>query len=215
VKYLNYVLLPFVLFFVGCASNNIHQTDAAESQASFSPQRQVIRTARLTLSVVSIDEQANALSSMVKDYGGYTEPNNRFAEKRANLSIKIPSEKLDSFINEVSNLGKVTYKSTSSRDVTEQIIDIDARIKNLIALRARYRELLNKANTVEEMISIEKELAKIQIEIDSIEGRKRSLVDQVAMSSVNLTLEQETIYGPLGYLGKGLMWAIGKLFVIK
>lgn len=191
------------------------QADAAASESSFSPQRQIIRTASITLSVENIDEKVNNLSSMVEIYGGYVKSNNRYTEKRASLNIKVPSDKLDIFISEVSQLGKVTYKSTSSNDVTDQVIDIDARMKNLIVLRARYRELLVKAYSVEEIISIEKELSKIQTEIDSIEGRRKSLLDQVAMSSVNVTFEQKTIYGPLGYVGKGLLWAIGKLFVIQ
>ncbi|WP_394202362.1 DUF4349 domain-containing protein [Marinagarivorans algicola] len=214
-RYLKFVLLPCVLFFVGCASNNMKQAEAEASQASFSPKRHIIQTASLTLSVENIDEKVNALSSLVEGYGGYVKSNNRYTEKRANLNIKIPSSKLDIFITEISNLGKVTSNSTSSRDVTDQVIDIDARMKNLIVLRARYRELLGKANTVKEVVSIEKELSKIQTEIDTIEGRRKSLLDQVAMSSVNVTFEQKTIYGPLGYIGKGLMWAIGKLFVIK
>lgn len=191
------------------------QAEAAASLASFSPKRHVIRTASLTLSVENIDERVNALSSLAEGYGGYVQSNNRYTEKRANLHVKIPSAKLDMFITEVLNLGKVTSNSTSSRDVTDQVIDIDARMKNLIVLRSRYRELLAKANTVKEIISIEKELSKIQTEIDTIEGRRKSLLDQVAMSSVNVTFEQKTIYGPLGYIGKGLLWAIGKLFVIK
>lgn len=213
VKYFKFVLLPCVLFFVGCASNNMEQ--AAASQASFSPKRHIIRTASLTLSVENIDEKVNSLSSLVEGYGGYVRSNSRHTEKRTSLNIKIPSTKLDIFISEVSNLGKVSNKSTSSRDVTDQVIDIDARMKNLIALRARYRELLGKANTVKEIVSIEKELSQIQTEIDTIEGRRKSLLDQVAMSSVNVTFEQKTIYGPLGYVGKGLIWVIGKLFVIK
>lgn len=190
-------------------------SEAEASQASFSSKRHIIRTASLTLSVENIDEKINALSSLVEGYGGYVKSNNRYTEKRASLNIKIPSVKFDIFITEVLNLGKVTSNSTSSRDVTDQVIDIDARMKNLIVLRSRYRELLGKANTVKEIISIEKELSKIQTEIDTIEGRRKLLLDQVAMSSVNVTFEQKTIYGPLGYIGKGLMWAIGKLFVIK
>lgn len=214
-RYLKFVLLPCVLFFVGCASNNMKQAEAAATPASFSPKRHIIRTASLILSVEYIDEKVNTLTSLVEGYGGYVKSSSRHTEKRANLNIKIPSNKLNMFITEVSDLGKVTYKSTSSRDVTDQVIDIDARMKNLIALRARYRELLGKSNTVEEIVSIEKELSKIQTEIDTIEGRRKSLLDQVAMSSVNVTFEQKTIYGPLGYIGKGLMWVIGKLFVIK
>lgn len=185
------------------------------AKSGFASHRQIIRTASLTLAVEDNEERVSVLSSMVKEYGGYVQSNRKYTQKRVILNVKVPSEKLDSFINDVSDLGTLTSKSSSSQDVTTQVIDIDARLKNLIALRARYRELLNKANTVEEIVSIEKELSKIQTEIDLIDGRRKSLLDQVAMSSVNVTFEQKTIYGPLGYVGKSILWVIGKLFVIK
>lgn len=213
-------LLQLTLFFlcfdlIGCASNTSVDSEIPSKKASFSSQRLVIQTANLTLSVENIEDKVDALTAIVEGYRGYIQSNRRYTEKRANLNVKVPSDKLNAFVNDVSDLGTVTYKSTSSRDVTEEVIDIDAHLKSLRALRARYRELLAKANTVGEIISIEKELSKTQVEIDSIEGRRKALSNQVTMSSVLVKLEQKTIYGPLGYLGKGLILAIKKLFVIR
>lgn len=214
-RYLKLALFPYILVLIGCVSNNAMHAEAAVAQTSSHHQRQIVRTVSLTISVDDIEEKVGILSSMVESYGGYVKSSNRYTEKRANLYIKVPSKSLGSFISETSSLGKVTSTSTSTKDVTEQISDIDARLKNLIALRARYRELLAKANTIEEMLSIEKELSKVQTEIDTIDGRKKLLLDQVTMSSVNVIFKQKTIYGPLGYVSKGFVWIISKLFVIK
>lgn len=216
-KYFRLIFFPCILVLISCASNDVmyDAIKADSAQAGSKIHRQIIRTASLIISVENIEDKVGVLSSMIESYGGYIKSNNRYTEKRVNLNVKVPLEKLDSFIDDVSSLGKITSNSTSSKDMTEQIVDIDARLKNLIALRSGYRELLGKANTVEEILSIEKELSEIQTEIDSIDGRRKLLLDQVAMASVNVTLEQKKIYGPLGYVGKWLMWAVGKLFVIK
>ncbi len=71
------------------------------------------------------------------------------------------------------------------------------------------------AHNVEDVISIEKELARIQTEIDSIESRRNHLVSNVSQSKIDIQLNQKTLLGPLGYLGKGIAWIIAKLFVIK
>lgn len=215
VKYLKLILMPCFLIFWGCSSVSALNAPAPNAKASYSASRQVIRTANVTVTVDNIDEKSVALSNLVKAHEGYVKSKNQFREKTTHFSVKVPSEALGKFLELISSLGEVTHRSTSSDDVTEQIVDIEARLKNLTVLRNRYRQLLEKANTVEEILSIERELSKVQTEIDSIEGRRKSLLDQVAMSSVTVTLEQKTIYGPLGYVGKGLMWAIGKLFVIQ
>lgn len=213
-KILRYSLLVCLIVLVGCES-----TAASKSimtvKGDMAEARLIVKSASLTLSVVHIDETILAVSGAVAQYGGYVQSDDRYTEKRANLHLKIPSEKLEPFVNGLSSFGKVKSKSTASKDVTDQVIDIDARLTNLLALRVRYRELLSKANTVKEIISIEKELANIQTEIDAIDGRKKSLLNQVSLSSVHVTLKEKTIYGPIGYVGKGIFWAIGKLFVIK
>lgn len=103
----------------------------------------------------------------------------------------------------------------SSRDVTEEVTDIDARLKNLRDLRGRFREVLSKAEKIEDILNIERELARIQTEIDAIEGRRESLLGSVNESKIDLELNQKTLLGPLGYLGRGIIWTISKLFVIK
>lgn len=213
-KILRYLVLIWAVALVGCASPGALQSDKAE-EVSINDNRKIIKSASLSLSVDHIDETAIAISRIVGEYNGYIHSNNRYSEKRANVSLKVPSAQLEKFVEDLSDLGEVLSKSTSAHDVTGQIIDIDARLKNLFILRTRYRDLLSKANTVGEIISIEKELAEVQTEIDSIEGKRNALLDQVSLSSVYVTIEEKTIYGPLGYVGKGVVWVISKLFVIK
>jgi hypothetical protein len=121
----------------------------------------------------------------------------------------------------VERSGTVQRRHVKGEDVTEQYVDVETRLKNNLALRDRFRDLLAKAKDVKEILLIEAELNRIQSEIDSMEARMRVLKDQIQMSTIRVSLEQQvppkpaTIYGPLGYLYKGAEWFVVKLFVIR
>ena len=103
----------------------------------------------------------------------------------------------------------------ASEDVTEKYIDTEARLKNAVALRDRLKALLNQAKDVKDVLEIEKELARVQGDIDSMEGRLKKLKEQVDYAVVDLTLNRRKILGPLGYIVYGVAWVIQKLFVIQ
>lgn len=104
-----------------------------------------------------------------------------------NMVIRVPSQNFDVFVNDISN--GVTYfdrKEISSKDVTEEFIDVEARLKAKKVLEARYFELLQKANKVSEMIEIETQLATIREEIDAKEGQLRYMKSRISMSTISL-----------------------------
>lgn len=118
-------------------------------------------------------------------------------------------------MDSLSRIGTVTYRKISMDDVTAQYLDLEAEIKNKRALRDRLRQLLAKSETVKDTLAIEKELSRVQTELDQLEGRLKLLRSQVAMSTLNLNLERETIPGPLGVATKSTGWALKKLFVLN
>ncbi len=104
-----------------------------------------------------------------------------------NIVVRVPSQNFDLFIKEISN--GVTYfdrKEISSKDVTEEYIDIDARLKAKKILETRYFELLKKATKVSEMIEIETQLASIREEIDAKEGQLRYMKSRISMSTISI-----------------------------
>ena len=115
----------------------------------------------------------------------------------------------------LESIGKVTSRRVSSEDVTEQYVDIDARLKTMIALRDRLRALLDKADNVKDVLAIEKELGRVQGDIDSMQARLKALKGKVDLASISVTIRRRRILGPLGYLFKGAWWAVEKLFVIQ
>lgn len=106
-----------------------------------------------------------------------------------NITVRIPSKNFDFFIAEISK--GVTHferKEISSQDVTEQYIDLEARMNAKKNLEKRYLELLSKANKVSEILEIEKQLATIREEVEAKEGQLRYLKSQISMSTINIEM---------------------------
>ena len=179
------------------------------------PERLIIREANIELEVDDVILSTELVKQEVADYSGFILSVNHSDVTSSHIEVKVPAAELNPFMNKLAALGDVKTKQISARDVTEQVMDIEARLTNLLRLRATYRELLSKANSVSDILSIEKELNRVQSEIDRIEGHRKSLINQVELSQISITLERKTIYGPIGYLGKGVFWVIEKLFVIR
>jgi len=177
--------------------------------------RKLIWTASLTVEVQEIAGPAQAATDIAKEAGGYVQSRSDSEENYANLTLRVPAAALKDVVGKLEALGKVTYRSMSSRDVTEEYIDLEARLANMIALRDRLKKLLDKATDVKEILAIEKELSRAQAEIDSMTGRMKALKGQVDLATLELTLDRKEILGPLGAAFKAIGWGIEKLFVIR
>lgn len=208
-------LIPLLLIVLsGCsATNNSTVHSNSESKPSTS-NRVIIKSADVTLEVPEISASTKAIVDKVTRLNGIVTSIDKYNDRRSRLSVKVPPQELDAFVASLENVGTIEAHSFSAKDITDEMVDIDARVKNLQLLKERYRALLNKATEIAEIIQIEKELTKIQTEIDSINGRRHFLKGQVELSTVNILLTKEITYGPLGYVFKGMYWVFVKLFVI-
>lgn len=117
-------------------------------------------------------------------------------------------------MDELSELGSVESRTVSSDDVTQQHQDIGVRLKNARALRSRLRDLLTRATDVEDVLAIERELTRVQSEIESMEFQLRDLDSRIELSRLTVRLQRKRVLGPLGYLGYGIWWGFKKLFVL-
>lgn len=210
-----------MLVLSACSQHGAHQSGIAPMQqadgrtAKQESARKLIRQAEQELEVDDVASAVGAATRLVEDQGGYVENSAVRNEGRADLVLRVPAKELETTMDMLAALGDESRRFIRVDDVTEQYIDLEARLKNTIALRDRLRVLLDKANTVSEVLSVEKELTRIQSELDSLEGRLKSLRNRVALARLELELHEEQILGPLGYLGYGVGWVIGKLFVIQ
>jgi hypothetical protein len=183
--------------------------------------RKLVWTGGLALEVENVTNAAARAAQAVEKMGGYVESQAVDDNDHAALSLRVPAARLATAICDLSSLGTVRTARVSSRDVSEEYVDTEARMKNAKALRDRLQELLGKATNVTEILSVERELSRLQAEIESAEARIRVLGAQVELASLQLDLHRRTppaqsrIYGPLGLLWHGLTWFVEKLFVIR
>ncbi|MDH4274277.1 MAG: DUF4349 domain-containing protein [Gammaproteobacteria bacterium] len=177
--------------------------------------RLIAKTATVDIEVEDIQSLDEKIRSVVKNNGGYLISSRLNSSHRYNAKIKVPAKELESTMNLLAGLGKERSRTIEMSDVTEDVVDSEAELTNLVSLRGRARELLAKATTVDEILKVETELNRIQTRIDTINGRLKALHNQVDMSLLSVSASEHRVYGPLGYLGIGLWWVVEKLFVIK
>lgn len=183
-------------------------TSSAETitESAQSTSRKLIRTVGLDVETQEFDSLKDDIESKVKELGGYIENSNIYNGQRrydyetgtyttsglrnANMTIRIPSDKLDDFINNISENSNIVNKSESTRDVTLDYVDIDSKKKALQAEEKRLLEMLETADTIENMIYIEDRLTNVRYQIESSESQLRTYDNQVDYSTVNLNLSE-------------------------
>ncbi len=178
-----------------------------ESEAPPAPQepvekpavtKKIIKDGRMSIQVPDLDQSKAAVGSLVKKHEGYF-ANESFSntdyESSYQLKIRIPSGKFEAFISEIeSGEGEILFKEIQSRDVTDQFIDLESRLDTKKSYLARYKDLLNKAKDVKEILEIEEKIRTLEEEIDSTTGRLRYLSNQVDYSTLDLTLTKQKDY---------------------
>ena len=177
--------------------------------------RMVAWRASLSMEVWNVSNAVARATALVEGKNGFVEQKSDQGESSARLTLRIPSAAFRAAVTTLEELGKVTYRDVRGEDVTEEYVDIDARLKNKLVLRDRLKQLLDKAVDVKDVLAIETELNRVQGDIDSMEGRIKLLKNQVDLATVTLNLERKAVLGPLGYLFKGVWWGVEKLFVLR
>jgi hypothetical protein len=173
----------------------------------FSPipqnQRKLIKTAFLTYEVEDLNLTTQKVHNSLDKYNGYLSSENEFStydKINVTMSLRVPTEDFESFMDEVTNgIGTFDNKDISTVDVTEEFIDVKARIKTKKEVEVQYVKLLDKANSIGEIMEIERHLGEIRQEIEAAEGRLKYLQNSTSYSTISLTyytlIEEPSKYG--------------------
>lgn len=117
----------------------------------------------------------------------------------ATITIRVPADKLDALTGRLAKLGEVTNQGESASDVTEQAIDMEARLKNLRAQEAQLRRFFEKATKVSDLLAIEQELARVRGEIEAMDAQLTYLKRQAARATLVVSLtEPAPVVSPAG-----------------
>ncbi len=166
------------------------------SQENVVTERKIIKEGELRFETSNATETKEVISRSVAEFKGYISNDNVFDYKdklEYRITIRVPTEKFESLLDRISlNAKKLDSKNINALDITEEYIDIEARTKTKKELENRYKEILKQANTVEEILSIEKEIGNLRTEIESIEGRLKYLQDKVSFSTLTVVFYEKT-----------------------
>ena len=170
------------------------QTDDLEYYSD----KKIIKDASIGVEVEDFEEYTNYLDSLIKKLKGYISSDNLIKNEyyiRSDITIRIPSGNFEQFIDGLEyGTESLQYKNISARDVTEEFIDIEARLKTKKEVEKRYIQLLSKAINIKEILEVEEKLRVIREEIESVEGRLKYLKSQVSFSTINLSITQNFEY---------------------
>lgn len=172
--------------------------------------RKLIKNGSLEFKTEAVKKTKLEIEKLCKEFNAYisNENENNYGERlQYNQTIRVPAEKFDLLLTKIEGLAsKIDTKNISTQDVTEEFIDVEARLKTKKELEQRYLEILKQARTVEEIISVESQIANVRAEIESMEGRLQFLKNQVALSTLNVSYYEVigTDFGFAGKLGESL-----------
>ncbi len=165
-----------------------------EVNAPLLKHRDVIRTMDLRVRVPSSEIAEKETNSMLLKIGGYVD-----SEEGSNLAgqtptmtmhLRVPVGKFEDVIIGIEHLGVRLEKTIHATDVTQQLVDQDARTRTMLAEEESLRSMLRRANTLENTVMLEQKLTELRGEIESVQGQRKILGEQASLSTLNVTFEQ-------------------------
>jgi hypothetical protein len=188
------------------SSDKMIAVDQADAEPSTPvTERKLIKNGDLSFETSDVKKTKTTIDAICKELNAYTSNENQsnYGERlQYNQTIRVAADKFDLLIQKIeANALKVENKSINTQDVTEEFIDVEARLKTKKELENRYREILKQAKTVQDIVSIESQIGSVRAEIESMEGRLKYLNSQVSYSTLNVSY-YEVIGTDFGFASK-------------
>jgi hypothetical protein len=176
-------------------------------------QRMIIKSGTMNLEVDKYEDAEYKLNEAVKKYGGYvsnaTSNQNAAGKKYGSITLKVPADKFDALTADATAIGKVMSQNIQASDITEEYVDLEARLKTQKELEQRLIKLLNeKASRLAEVIEVEEKLASVRQKIESIEGRMKLLKSQSDLSTLTVSIYEPSLLDTSS--GGGFFYELGQ-----
>ena len=185
----------------GMSSDLIVKEDGtldAESSAALPENRKLIQTATMQIETENLDAVLGQIDSRIAQLGGYVENSNvqngsAYSSKRyrsASLTIRIPAEDLDAFIDQVGEISNIVSSQKKVEDVTLTYVATESRMKALQAEEERLLELMIKAETLNDLLTVEKRLTEVRTELEQVTSALRVFDNQVDYATIQLSISE-------------------------
>lgn len=154
-------------------------------------ERKIIREATLRIEAKDVADAINWATALSVRTGGYTTHSNSWMvndQQHASFSFAVPVERFEEAMEQTRSLGKVLGENISTRDVTAQYVDIEARIENLEVTTERVRSFLLDTTNVKQTLEVNRELTRLEGDLNSLKGQRNVLARQTSFSTIHLEL---------------------------
>ena len=176
--------------------------EQAAEQTNASSERKLIKNVYLNIETLEFDAACRTIEENINAIGGYIESspvysdsysyyNDSYRKNRdASYVLRVPREKLDSFVNAIGNIGTITNQSSNTEDVTLSYLDVEARAKSLKLQQEKLFELLEKAEYIEDIIALEERISEVTYQLEAQESMLKNYDNLVSFSTVTLNLSE-------------------------
>ena len=151
----------------------------------------IVRYGNLSLEVNDVDDALGRVTTIIESAGGYISSSSRSGEGEylyLSVTLRVPAAEFSAVMASLRSEGEVLYEDIYSYEVTMQVLDLEARLENLRASESAFLKLLDRAQTVADVVAVQSELSRIQGDIESFEAQLSGVKDQIDMASVIVSL---------------------------
>ncbi|MDX3639695.1 DUF4349 domain-containing protein [Streptomyces sp. MB09-02B] len=177
-------------------SDSTGKGKGSDAPPSVSPSH-IIRTATLTVRVKDVPKALDEARTAVEGVGGFvgSESTTRDGKdrERTRVVLRVPAEKYEEVLTELEGTGKLIERKTKAEDVTDQVVDVESRIKTQRASVARIRELMDRATKLGDVVTLEGELSTRQADLEALLAQQKSLKDRTSLATITLTLSETAV----------------------
>ncbi len=175
-------------------STGNHESTSTGSNLQAVSSQKLITTVNMETETEHYDDLMLWLNGRIREYGGYVEYSenygNQSSRRSAAITIRIPATGLDIFLTGLSQESNVTYQSRSVKDVTLNYVDVQSHKEALLVEQERLMALLEKAESLEDLLTIEERLTQVRYELESYESQLRTYDNQIDYSTIHLSIRE-------------------------
>ncbi len=178
----------------GQINKSIKAPSPTTNQTAPEIDRKIIKKANLNLEVENIGKIDKKIIGLITDFNGYIASSRKWQNSNQqnyySYTLKVPQNNFMNLLQKIKTLGKLKDERITGQDITMEYIDLQARLKNYKSEEVRYLELLEKAQDVEDILKIEKELNRVRRDIERLQGRLNYYDNQTNLSTIDLQLRE-------------------------
>jgi hypothetical protein len=170
--------------------------DAAKTAPAPVSRSQLVKKAELALRVNSIDKSIHAVSQLIQKQQGdllsleSNKPDQQNSGQTATMQMRVPQAKLESTLDSIAQLGTVERRTLTAEDVSNQLVDYAARLRNFRKQESTLLKIMERAGSIPNVLQVSQQLTQVRQSIEQLDAQLKSLRNQVAYSTITLSLEE-------------------------